>query len=151
MAFGYRESVIKHSTAVIVTVTLQLHHGDVRAARALMSEHMAQKRSHQPLTVPSPGCMFKNYQLQEHDTALRQKFQSFVRGNQIPAWVFISQVGLSGKRIGDIQISDQHANFFINLSHGTAEQVIMLTSLVKQRVRDTYGVQLQEEVQFIGF
>ncbi len=48
-------------------------------------------------------------------------------------------------------VSNQHPNYIVNDGTATAEDVVMLASLIKQRVRDDLGVQLKEEVQFVGF
>lgn len=148
--FGYRDSIAKHVPLVILTARFKLQAGDVVEAKRRVAEYLAHKRQHQPITLPSAGCMFKNYKLKPTDTALRERFASARKGDAIPAWAFIKDAGLAGKRIGDIQVSEQHANFFVNLGKGTAEQVITLASFVKQQVRDGYGVQLEEEVQFIN-
>lgn len=152
MRFNYRDSLIKHEPMTIISARLKLHRGNVAEARQSIARNIEYKRSHQPLSFPSAGCIFKNYILKSGDEQLRKEFSEVLqRGNVIPAWTFIERVGLAGKRVGGIQISDQHANFFLNVGEGTAEQVVMLASLVKQRVRDQYAVQLEEEVQFIGF
>ncbi|MBI5404811.1 MAG: hypothetical protein HY976_01165 [Candidatus Kerfeldbacteria bacterium] len=151
MRFGYRDSIAKHTRTIILSARLKLGRGDVTAARKLFAEHSAYKREHQPLKFPSAGCMFKNYVIQPNDEVVRQAFPEYAAAGKIPAWALITGAGLAGRRIGNIQISDLHANFFLNLGGGTAEHVIMLASLVKQKVRERYAVQLQEEVQFIGF
>lgn len=151
LRFGYRDSVFKHTAAVVLMVTLRLERGDVECARSLIKVHTLYKRSHQPLNLPSAGCMFKNYELKAGDDNIQKKFSRFVQHNRIPAWAFIVQAGLAGKRLGDVEINEQHANFFVNRGKGSADQVVMLASLTKQQVRDRFGVQLQEEVQFIGF
>ncbi|KKP64062.1 MAG: UDP-N-acetylenolpyruvoylglucosamine reductase, partial [Candidatus Moranbacteria bacterium GW2011_GWF2_34_56] len=48
-------------------------------------------------------------------------------------------------------VSEKHANFIINAGDATAEDIIILSSFLKQKVRDTYGIQLEEEVSRIGF
>jgi UDP-N-acetylmuramate dehydrogenase len=53
--------------------------------------------------------------------------------------------------MGGAMISAQHANFIINTGEAKAEDVIMLASYVKQQVRDKMGVQLKEEVSYLGF
>lgn len=151
MQFGYRDSLAKHADLTVVSVQLRLKPGDVAAARKLIFDHTAYKRSHQPLGIPSAGCMFKNYQLSRDDDSLREKFKAHVKGGQLPAWVFVSDAGFAGRQIGGIEISSQHANFFLNRGQGKASDVLMLTSLVKQKVRERYGIQLREEVQFLGF
>ncbi len=149
--FHYRDSVAKHVPLVILTVRLRLKSGDVADARRRVAEYIAYKRQRQPISLPSAGCMFKNYTLKPADQALRERFSPALKGDAVPAWAFIKEAGLAGKRIGDIQVSELHANFFVNLGKGTADQVLSLASVVKQRVRDTFGVQLEEEVQYVGF
>lgn len=148
--FGYRDSIIKHSSAIVVTIRMQLTRGSVADAKKKMIEYLAYKKSHQPINLPSAGCMFKNVPIGTRDD-LKSRFASVAKDGQVPAWAFIKDVELVGKTMGGIQISEQHANFFVNTGNGTAEQIVMLTSLVKQRVRDSFGVQLEEEVQFLGF
>ena len=48
-------------------------------------------------------------------------------------------------------ISENHGNYIINTGNATAEDVMMLVSYVKQQVRDQFGVQLQEEISYVGF
>jgi UDP-N-acetylmuramate dehydrogenase len=63
----------------------------------------------------------------------------------------IDQLGLKGFTIGQAMISNVHANFIINKGGATAEQIVMLIGVIKQKVRDTFGIQLQEEIQLVGF
>ena len=44
-----------------------------------------------------------------------------------------------------------HANFIMNAGGATADHVVQLVSYIKQQIRDRYGVQVQEEVQYLGF
>ena len=69
----------------------------------------------------------------------------------IPAGWLIQEAGLIGKKIGGAAISEKHANFIVNIGDATAEDVIMLASIIKQKVRTKFGVQLVEEVKFLGF
>jgi UDP-N-acetylmuramate dehydrogenase len=48
-------------------------------------------------------------------------------------------------------VSEEHSNFLINLGGGKAADVVMLASIIKQKVRDVLGVQLLEEVRYVGF
>ena len=48
-------------------------------------------------------------------------------------------------------MSEEHANFLVNLGGGSAADVIMLASIIKQKVRDDLGVQLIEEIKYVGF
>lgn len=48
-------------------------------------------------------------------------------------------------------VSPKHSNFIVNIGNARTEDVIILASLIKQKVRNHFGVQLEEEVQFLGF
>lgn len=69
--------------------------------------------------------------------------------NKIPAGFLIDNLDLKGKTIGGAQVSPKHANYIINLGTATAADINTLASVIKQQVRDTYGIQLQEEVRFV--
>ncbi|MDP3727219.1 MAG: UDP-N-acetylenolpyruvoylglucosamine reductase, partial [bacterium] len=69
----------------------------------------------------------------------------------IPAGFLVDRAGLRGCRVGRARISERHGNFFLNAGGASAEEVVMLTGLAKERVHRTYGVLLEEEVQYVGF
>lgn len=85
------------------------------------------RRASQPLNQRSAGCIFKN-----------------PPGGS--AGRMIDELGLKGHSVGDARVSDRHANFFINAGHATAADMLALISDVRQRVRERYGVELEEEV-----
>jgi UDP-N-acetylmuramate dehydrogenase len=58
----------------------------------------------------------------------------------------IDELGLKGHSVGDARVSDRHANFFINAGHASSADMLALIADVRQRVRDRYGVELEEEV-----
>ena len=62
----------------------------------------------------------------------------------------IEAAGLKGTRVGQIEVSPVHANYFVNLGGGTAEEALELMDLVQKRVRERLGVELEPEVRVIG-
>ena len=54
-------------------------------------------------------------------------------------------------RIGGAQVSELHANFIVNTGDATARDVKDLIELVQAKVSETYGIELQPEVRFLGF
>jgi UDP-N-acetylmuramate dehydrogenase len=67
-----------------------------------------------------------------------------------PAWKLIDAVGLRGVRRGDVGISEQHSNFFVNHGSAHAADVNWLVEEAERRVRDQFGIELQREVAFVG-
>lgn len=155
--FGYRESRFKHEPHVILQTTLELAVAkDVQASRDRLQEILASRKEHQPLGASSAGCAFKNFEFTSPDQiAIAQRSltipEAFLVAKRIPAGWLIDQAGLKGKKIGGFSVSDKHANFLINDGTGTADDVLALMSFIKMRLRDDLGVQLQDEVQLLGF
>ena len=66
------------------------------------------------------------------------------------AGYLIENAGLKGCRVGDASVSSMHANFIINHGRATSSDVRALISMIKQRVRSKFGIELAEEVQIVG-
>jgi len=128
--FSYRQSRFKKTKEIIWEVELELEKGDKKEIQEKTKENLA-KRSSQP-KEPSAGCIFVNP-------------KPFAAGE------LIDKCGLKGKRIGDAQVSPKHANFIVNLGSAKAEDVIKLIELIKKKVKEKFGVNLKEEICFLGF
>jgi UDP-N-acetylmuramate dehydrogenase len=63
----------------------------------------------------------------------------------------IEQAGLKGKRAGDAQVSEKHANFIVNLGNAKAADIVKLIDLVKRTVYQNSGLMLELEVKMVGF
>jgi len=61
----------------------------------------------------------------------------------------IEKCGLKGKRIGDAQISEKHANFIVNLGNAKAKDVLSLMKLAKEKVKNKFGIVLEEEIELL--
>jgi len=85
------------------------------------------RRASQPLNQKSAGCIFKN-------------------PPGASAGRMLDELGLKGFRVGDARVSDRHANFFTNAGKATAADMFSLIETVRNRVEQTYGVKLEEEV-----
>lgn len=156
--FGYRDSIIKHMqpAPVVLDVTLALAPGDKKAGKARLDEIIRARKEKQPQGASSAGCMFKNVALngKEDLWKLRQETDipsEFMEAKSIPAGWLIDQADLKGTKVGDAEVSDKHGNFCLNRGSATADQVVQLTALIKSNIRNRFGVQLEEEVQLIGF
>lgn len=155
--FGYRDSVFKsqNNSDIVLSTRLQLTRGDQAASRARMDEILAW-RVEKFGTTSSAGSVFQNILVSEGEAldfkARYPEFpDEFVRYRKIPAAWLIDQCGLRETTIGGAGIYEKHAGIIINRGGATAEDVVILISLIKQKVRVKFGLQLQEEIQYIGF
>jgi UDP-N-acetylmuramate dehydrogenase len=151
--FDYRNSIIKEkNTIILIAVKLNLEKALNQDGAKIVADIIAKRASKQP-TNPSAGSFFKNPVITKGE--IIEKFEhdmeTKMHGDKLPAGWFIDDLGFKGKKIGGAQVSEKHANFIINASDASAEDIIILSSFLKQKVRDSYGVQLEEEVSRIGF
>ena len=63
---------------------------------------------------------------------------------------FVQELGLKGTRIGGAVVSEVHGNFIVNDGNATANDVLALIDLVKERARSERGIELHTEVQIVG-
>lgn len=131
-AYEYRSSVLKRSAtkAVILSATLKLEKSTPQAVKEKMDEFSNRRKQTQPPGA-SLGSMFKN---PPGDYAGR----------------LIEAAGLKGTRVGGVQVSPVHANFFINSEAATASDYRQLIELVRSTVEEKLGVRLELEVELIG-
>ena len=128
--FGYRTSRFQKTKEIILRVVLKLKKDSLQKIKQRIAENLS-KRANQP-KEKSAGSIFKN-------------------PKEKPAGWLIDQCGLKGIRIGDAQISPQHANFIVNLGKARAADVLKLISLARTEVRKKFGVELEEEIYLLGF
>lgn len=154
--FKYRDSVFKrNSKLIIISVVLKFKEGEGDALQKKVQESIEWRKSVFP-EGQSPGSFFKHTEPSEHNLRKIKDLPRFSElklheKNTIPTGFVIEECGLKGKKIGGAMVSEKHANFIVNTGGATAEDVIMLACLIKQQVRDKFGIELKEEVQYIGF
>ena len=132
LQYDYRTSFLKEhpNQFVVLRAEFELQRDDPAACVARMNQYTEHRRRTQP-TDPSVGSMFKN---PPGDYAGR----------------LIEAAGLKGKRVGNVQVSEVHANFFVNVGGGTAREILALVELVREKVREKFGVELELEIQVVG-
>jgi UDP-N-acetylmuramate dehydrogenase len=132
MQYAYRTSALKKlpDQSVILAARMRLHPSSPAEVQAKMDEYTTRRRATQPPGA-SLGSMFKN---PSGDYAGR----------------LIEAAGLKGKKIGNAEISSQHANFFITHSNATARDIYQLIQLVEKTVYQKFGVALELEIECIG-
>jgi UDP-N-acetylmuramate dehydrogenase len=152
--FNYWGSLFKkNKNFIILSVKIKLAVGNKEKIQEEIKKIQDKRISGQPQGVGSAGSFFLNPVVT--DEKLRREFEEEkgmkAKDDKLPAGWIIEKAGMQGKKIGGAMISEKHANFLVNTGSATAEDVIMLSSLVKQQVRDKFGIQLESEVSLLGF
>ncbi|NCB14098.1 MAG: UDP-N-acetylmuramate dehydrogenase, partial [Erysipelotrichia bacterium] len=117
--FSYRETKIE---TIVYEVVFNLEYGFSNE----MLKEFTKMRDNQP-SIASAGSCFKN---PKGDFAGR----------------LIEAIGLKGIKKGDMSFSQQHANFLVNYGNGTFDDAIYLINLAKQKIKDEFDIDIEEEI-----
>jgi UDP-N-acetylmuramate dehydrogenase len=126
LVFAYRQSSLDE--LVILRAQFQLEPDDPEKLTKRMQQQWIVKKASQPLSHQKSGCIFKN-----------------PRG--MSAGMIIEQAGLKGTRIGGAEVNDRHANFIVAEAGAKSDDVLRLIDLVKARVAERLGVELELEIE----
>jgi UDP-N-acetylmuramate dehydrogenase len=118
--------------AAILEADFRMDKGDAEEMAETREEILKKRSEKQPLSLPSAGSVFK-------------------RPSGDYAGRLIEEAGLKGLRIGDAMISKKHANFIVNCGFATAVDVLRLVEEIQKRVRSQFHVDLELEIQLLGF
>ncbi|MBI5188036.1 MAG: UDP-N-acetylmuramate dehydrogenase [Nitrospirae bacterium] len=128
--FGYRRSGISPAE-LLLSAEIRLMKDKKEDVSARVDSFLKEKRKRQPISAPSAGCVFKN-------------------PDGLSAGKLIDEAGCKGMRIGDVEVSNLHANFFINKGEAKASDFIRLMEKVALRVKEKFGIVLEPEIRIIG-
>lgn len=149
--FDYRDSVFKHTgDEIIVEVEFELSADQTGEAGKLAVEYLEKRRLKHPTTKPNAGSVFRNVDARGLSEEEKQKY--VVKNDPfpiIPAGYLIENAGLKGMRIGGAEVSPAHANFLVNEDNATAKDIRDLIVLIKVKVKEKYGFDLEEEIQIV--
>jgi UDP-N-acetylmuramate dehydrogenase len=150
--FAYRESIFKkHKEWIVFSVDLHLDAADRAELRRVADDILKVRNEKFPVTMKCAGSIFKNLLFHELPTQAAAEIPpSAVREGKVPAAWFLEQVGAKGMVRGHIHVADYHANLIYNTGGGTAADLCWLIQELKERVRARFGIQLEEEVQYVG-
>jgi UDP-N-acetylmuramate dehydrogenase len=141
MGFAYDTSRLQGSGEVAVSAVFNVTPGKTEELRATARESLAFRKRTQPLDVPSAGCIFQN-----PDPA-RERVPD---GIPPSAGALIDRAGLKGSTSGGARVSPTHGNFIVHDGAASAADIRALIERCKSGVASRYGVQLREEIVYLG-
>jgi UDP-N-acetylmuramate dehydrogenase len=130
MEYSYRHSALPEG-AIVVSAHFRGHPGDPAAIGAEMDRIAAAREASQPLRTKTGGSTFKNPE-----------------GHK--AWQLVDEAGCRGLTLGGAQVSEKHTNFLINTGNATGHDIETLGETVRERVKQTSGIELHWEIKRIG-
>jgi len=153
--FSYRQSRFKLEPFIITEAVLRLRQSlDQQKIIQLAQENINYRNQYHPMDYPSCGSVFKNCPVTQAPDWVVEKYQNIIKTDPfpvIPVAGLISEVGLKGYTIGGAKISEKHPNFILNFNKATAEDIFGLICLAQKKIKEKFGVELETEVQLVGF
>ena len=127
----YRHVEMPAKNEWFIGAWFELPNGSATEAELTIKNLLAKRLATQPLNLPNAGSTFRN---PEGDYAAR----------------LIEACGLKGHQIGGAQVSEKHANFIVTSPGATAADVEQTIALMRDTVKEKFGIELQQEVRVIG-
>ena len=170
--FGYRSSVFKsqsekeskrkrvreagsqsgEETEVIVSAVLKLTKGNRDNIEKEINEKIEYRKNRHPLEYPNIGSIFKNISIEKVPQKLLEQLKDSIKDDPfpiLPTAKLLALAGLKGKRVGEAMVSQKHPNFIVNLGRAASEDVQKLISEIKKIIKDKYGIELEEEINYL--
>lgn len=141
--FGYDTSILQKTHEILLSATFQFELAPKEELWARANESIGYRRVSQPQGVATPGCTFRNISQADAMTIPTP-------GQTQSAGYLIDASGMKGATVGGAQISSVHANFIVNTGGATASDVRELIAKVKEAVKGKFGVDLVEEIEYLG-
>lgn len=132
MKFVYRTSILQNGRYILLGAEFDLKKNSQEVIKELMDRNLEFRKNIQPsLATPNAGSVFKN---PENDSAGR----------------LLDKAGVKSFEINGVKVWEKHANFIVNTGDGTSEDILELIYRMYKQVKDTYTIELEPEVRFIG-
>jgi UDP-N-acetylmuramate dehydrogenase len=129
--FGYKQSPFQGRDALILAAEFRLEKRAVETIREEMAGFRKDREAKGHYRFPSAGSVFKNNRL-------------FGK----PTGKIIDELGLRGLRVGGAQVAPWHGNIIVNTGGATASDILRLTEMLEERVKQETGFDLEREIIF---
>jgi UDP-N-acetylmuramate dehydrogenase len=152
MQFSYRDSILRQVDApklVVLRVEMQLPQGNPVEIYNEAREYQRQRISKQPPPA-SAGSFFKNVHSKELSESIPGLTEGMRKAAVVPAGYLIEAAGLKGFRLGGAMLGTKHANFILNIGDATATEIRQIADHARNVVREKFGIELEEEVLYLG-
>ena len=115
-------------------------------------DHIKYRKERHPLEYSNAGSVFKNCDVEKFSAQLQEELKHVIKTDPfpvVPTAYLISSAGLKGLSVGGAQVSEKYPNYIVNTGGATAQDVLSLIFQVKEKIQEQYGVELEQEVQYI--
>lgn len=137
--FSYRTSILKREPHIVLSATFALKQGNPEAiAQEIAQIKATRKTKHPGKEIGCAGSFFKNLPPEPGESRRRA------------AGEILEKIGAKKISFGGACVYENHANFIINKGNAKASDVRSLAKILIDKVKELYGVELEEEVRYVG-
>ncbi len=152
--FSYRYSIFKKpaKNEIIISSVFNLEKGDGEEIKNKIYEKIEHRKKRHPLEYPNLGSIFKNVPFVLFSDEKQKELSQYVKNDPfpvVPTAKLIFLAGLKGKKIGNVMVSEKHTNFIVNLGNGKAQEVKELIEVIKNKIKEKFGITLEEEIMYL--
>jgi len=164
--FEYRSSIFKKNPNKYIILDADLKFDfilkeNLIERKNIYINNIKRKKETQPISERSAGCVFKNINMDIYKSIFRRKFIKFLKSidyewsldddNRIPLGLIFDKLGLKGKKIDTVTISEKHANFLIsNSDNVNVNDLYSMIYLLKAKIYNMFRVKIDTEIILIG-
>ena len=136
--FGYRDSYLKETGDIVLSISLQLSVGDKEVIKQKIDEILQIRSGKHPVNGMSAGSFFKNIPDEKE------------KHGKLPAGRLLEDIGAKTMSVGGAKVYENHANIIINDGKASSKDIRELADMLKEKVFDKFGITLEEEVISVG-
>lgn len=145
--FGYNHSTLMQGSYFLIDATFKVKKADaltIAHAHGRKQEIIRHRLARYPKSHTC-GSFFRNFTQDEVTLEIAGKKMIYVA-------YYLDKIGVKGHlRIGNAQVSYQHANMIVNLGNATSADIINVARTMQEMVYEQFGIVPQPECRLIGF
>lgn len=156
--FGYRESIFKKKKNwVVLGVEFKFKYGNKKELSKISRDIIKLREQKYLPRFKCPGSFFKNIVLSKISPKLKESILSKIDKSKllswkgkVPAGYLLEKVMAKNMKQGGVRVANHHGNLIINSGKGKAKDVKLLADILKKKVKKEFGIELEEEIQYVG-
>jgi UDP-N-acetylmuramate dehydrogenase len=153
----YHRSRLKETDDIVISTKFRLEPSDpeiIKTTINAMSKWRRERKVFQPTSNEQsamPADLITGHQARQPNAlSLGSTFSNTPNPENHPTGRLLDLCGLKGRRVGNMVVSSDHANWIINLGHGKAADMLALINICKEAVHKRFGVELALEIDLVG-
>ena len=159
LEFSYRNSYIKKNKGLVIVSAKfnlkQVDDQDLLKAKNTYTDNINFRKTHHPIEYPTCGSVFKNIIKEEEINKIVAVWPDIKElifnkwHGKVPMGFIIKRLGMSGLKIGNMQVSTKHSNFIINLGNGSYKDALSIINTINNKVQESFNFTPEIEVEII--